>query len=95
MGAWTGYGSVPFGPATGGTTIEDLLLQKGSITMDEWIQIRAEQEYSGAESTRRIDAIDQQLLQLAIQLPDGGRDKVVVVEGAEPAIGARDAIAEQ
>ena len=45
-------------PATGGTTIEDLLLQKGSITMDEWIQIRAEQEYSGAESTRRIDAIE-------------------------------------
>jgi hypothetical protein len=42
----------------GGTTVEDLLLQKGSITMDEWIQIRAEQEYSGAESARRIDAIE-------------------------------------
>lgn len=42
----------------GGTSIEDLLLQKGSITMDEWIQIRAEQEYSGAESARRIDAIE-------------------------------------
>jgi len=26
--------------------------------MDEWIQIRAEQEYSGAESARRIDAIE-------------------------------------
>ena len=42
----------------GGTSVEDLLLQKGTITMDEWIQIRAEQEYSGAESARRIDAIE-------------------------------------
>src|SRR5687768_3320673 len=42
----------------GGTSIEDLLLQKGTITMDEWIQIRAEQEYKGAESSRRIDAIE-------------------------------------
>ena len=29
----------------GGISMEDLLLQKGTITMDEWIQIRAEQEY--------------------------------------------------
>ncbi|MCC2644138.1 MAG: exported protein of unknown function, partial [Nitrospira sp.] len=42
----------------GGSSIEDILLQKGSITMDEWIQIRAEQEYSGAENARRIDAIE-------------------------------------
>lgn len=42
----------------GGTSLEDLLLQKGSITMDEWIQIRAEQEYRGAENARRIDAIE-------------------------------------
>lgn len=26
--------------------------------MDEWIQIRAEQEYRGAENARRIDAIE-------------------------------------
>ena len=42
----------------GGTAIEDLLLQKGAITMDEWIQIRAEQEYKAAEQVRRIDAIE-------------------------------------
>ena len=27
----------------GGTSIEDLLMQKGTITKEEWIQIRAEQ----------------------------------------------------
>lgn len=42
----------------GGGAIEDLLLQKGAITMDEWIQIRAEQEYRAAEQARRIDAIE-------------------------------------
>ena len=42
----------------GGTSVEDLLLQKGTITMDEWIQIRAEQEYKGAENSRRIDGIE-------------------------------------
>ena len=42
----------------GGTAIEDLLLQKGTITMDEWIQIRAEQEYRSADQARRIDAIE-------------------------------------
>ena len=48
----------PAGPPPGGTSIEDLLLQKGTITMDDWIQVRAEQEYSGAESARRLDAIE-------------------------------------
>jgi hypothetical protein len=43
----------------GGTSIEDLLLQKGTITMDEWIQIRAEQEYKGADQARRLDSIDR------------------------------------
>ena len=43
----------------GGTAIEDLLLQKGTITMDEWIQIRAEQEYRAADQARRIDAIEE------------------------------------
>lgn len=42
----------------GGTSVEDLLLQKGSITMDEWIQIRSEQEYKSADQVRRIDAIE-------------------------------------
>ena len=51
----------PQGPSQlppGGTSVEDLLLQKGIITMDEWIQIRAELEYQGAENARRIDAIE-------------------------------------
>ncbi len=43
----------------GGTSIEDLLLQKGSITMDEWIQIRAEQEYKGADQERRLDSLEE------------------------------------
>jgi hypothetical protein len=43
----------------GGTTIEDLLLQKGAITMDEWVQIRAEQEYRLADQSRRIDALEE------------------------------------
>lgn len=43
----------------GGMSIEDLLLQKGTITMDEWIQIRAEQEYKVADQTRRIDSIEE------------------------------------
>lgn len=42
----------------GGTSIEDLMLQKGQITMDEWIQIRAEQEYKSADQVKRIDAIE-------------------------------------
>jgi hypothetical protein len=43
----------------GGTTVEDLLLQKGTITMDEWIQIRAEQEYRVADQARRIDSLEE------------------------------------
>jgi hypothetical protein len=43
----------------GGTTVEDLLLQKGAITMDEWIQIRAEQEYRVADQSRRIDSLEE------------------------------------
>ena len=50
-------------PATelplGGTSIEDLLLQKGTITVDEWLQIRAEQEYKVADQTRRLDSIEE------------------------------------
>jgi len=43
----------------GGMSIEDLLLQKGTITMDEWIQIRAEQEYKVADQTRRLDSVEE------------------------------------
>src|SRR4029079_19214858 len=43
----------------GGTSVEDLLLQKGTITMDEWIQIRAEQEYRVADQSRRIDSLEE------------------------------------
>lgn len=43
----------------GGMAIEDLLLQKGTITMDEWIQIRAEQEYRIADQSRRIDSLEE------------------------------------
>lgn len=43
----------------GGTSIEDLLLQKGTISMDEWIQIRAEQEYKVADQSRRIDSLEE------------------------------------
>ena len=38
----------------GGMTVEDLLLQKGAITMDEWIQIRAEKEYQVADQSRYL-----------------------------------------
>ena len=43
----------------GGTSIEDLLLQKGQITRDEWIQIKAEQEYRVADQSRRIDSLEE------------------------------------
>ena len=48
------------GPAMppGGSSVEDMLLRKGFITMDEWIQIRADQEYRAAEDVRRIDAME-------------------------------------
>lgn len=42
----------------GGTSIEDLLLQKGTITMDEWIQIRAQQEYKVADQIHRLDRLE-------------------------------------
>ncbi len=43
----------------GGTSIEDLLMQKGTITKEEWIQIRAEQEYKGGERDKRVDTLDE------------------------------------
>ncbi|MBS0164764.1 MAG: hypothetical protein JSR29_01655 [Nitrospira sp.] len=47
------------GQATQGTiSLEDLLLQKGTITKDDWLRIRAEQEYQAAEQTRRLDNLE-------------------------------------
>ena len=43
----------------GGASVEDILLQKGTITQDEWIQIRAEQEYRAADQSRRLDSIEE------------------------------------
>jgi hypothetical protein len=51
--------SGPQQPAAEGSTVEDILLQKGSITMDEWIRIKAEQEYRQAEQTRRVDILEE------------------------------------
>jgi hypothetical protein len=42
----------------GGVSLEDLLLQKGTITKDEWLRIRAEQEYKAADQTRRLDSLE-------------------------------------
>ncbi len=42
----------------GGISLEDLLLQKGTITKDEWLRIRTEQEYKAVDETRRLDALE-------------------------------------
>ena len=42
----------------GGISLEDLLLQKGTITKDEWLKIRAEHEYQIVEQTRRLDSLE-------------------------------------
>lgn len=44
--------------SAGGVSLEDLLLQKGTITKDEWLRIRAEQEYKVAEQSRRLDNLE-------------------------------------
>lgn len=41
---------IPTDPAVEGVTIEDLMLEKGLITMDDWIRLKAEQERRVAES---------------------------------------------
>jgi hypothetical protein len=52
-------GPPPAGQNTpGGISLEDLLLQKGTITKDEWLKIRAEHEYQTAEQTRRLDNLE-------------------------------------
>jgi hypothetical protein len=58
----------------GGASIEDLMLQKGAITMDEWIQIKSEQEYRSADQVKRIDAIED--WKSKIELLPVLRDKV-------------------
>lgn len=52
-------GSPSAGQATqGGISLEDLLLQKGSITKDEWLRIRAEEEYKAVEQTKRLETLE-------------------------------------
>lgn len=46
------------GTSVGGESLEDILLNKGTITMDEWIKIKAEEEYRGAGRDFRLDAIE-------------------------------------
>jgi len=41
-----------------GISLEDLLLQKGTITKEEWLRIRAEEEYKVAEQSRRLDSLE-------------------------------------
>ncbi len=42
-----------------GKPVEDLLMEKGIISKDEWIQVRSEQEYRSGERERRIDLLDE------------------------------------
>lgn len=42
----------------GSISLEDLLLQKGTISKDEWLRIRAEQEYRAADQTRRLENLE-------------------------------------
>ena len=46
------------GTSIGGESLEDILLNKGTITMDEWIKIKAEEEYKGAGRDFRLDTIE-------------------------------------
>lgn len=50
--------SVADPPSLGQISVEDLLLQKGTITKEEWLRIRAEQEHKVAEQTRRLDTLE-------------------------------------
>lgn len=50
-------------PASGqqapvGISLEDLLLQKGTITKEEWLRIRSEQEYKAVDQTRRLENLE-------------------------------------
>ncbi|MGH7231331.1 MAG: hypothetical protein ACREJU_08230 [Nitrospiraceae bacterium] len=45
-------------PSMESATVEDLLLEKGSITMDDWIRIKAEEEYKLAEREKRNEALE-------------------------------------
>lgn len=42
----------------GGISLEDLLLQKGTITKEEWLRIRAGEEYKVVEQSRRLDSLE-------------------------------------
>lgn len=39
-------------------SLEDLLLQKGKITKDEWLRVRSEQEFQAADQARRLDTLE-------------------------------------
>ncbi|MBI3808142.1 MAG: hypothetical protein HY281_11640 [Nitrospirae bacterium] len=45
--------------AQGGIAVEDLLLQKGTITMDDWIRIKGEEEYKQADREKRSDLLEE------------------------------------
>ncbi|HJU05144.1 MAG TPA: hypothetical protein VJ692_08310 [Nitrospiraceae bacterium] len=45
-------------PSMESSSVEDLLLEKGSITMDDWIRIKAEEEYRLAEREKRVDVLE-------------------------------------
>jgi len=47
------------GPSLQSTSVEDLLLEKGAITMDDWIRIKAEEEYRLAEREKRSDLLEE------------------------------------
>lgn len=49
----------PYAPSLGSTSVEDLLLEKGSITMDDWIRIKAEEEYRVADRDKRSDLLEE------------------------------------
>jgi len=44
--------------SSGPVSIEDLLLEKGTISKDEWLRIRTEQEYKATDQTRRLDSLE-------------------------------------
>ncbi len=55
-------GPEPFqspGPSDESTTLEELLLKKGTITMDDWIRIKAEQEYRQSEREKGIEILKE------------------------------------
>src|SRR5215216_7990815 len=46
--------SKPTDPAS----VEDVLMEKGVLTMDDWIRIKAEEEYRLGERERRVEVLE-------------------------------------